>query len=161
MVIDETIAKKVMENFKNFHHHSTIKAATLNFIGSQLTTKKEREDLSKVFKALDRNGDGHLTRAEIQSGFQRLIGHKVSDHDINEMFNAVDTDQSGYIEYSEFVVACTDRSAMLSDDRLKIAFNMLDKDGSGSISTRDIKVALGKDLLSDRGWDKLMKQIDA
>lgn len=76
------------------------------------------------------------------------------------MFDAVDTNQSGYIEYSEFVVACADRSAMMTNEKLQLAFNMLDKDGSGSLSTKDIKAVLGKDLLSDRVLDKLVKQID-
>ena len=47
----------------------------------------------------------------------------------------VDIDGSGEIDYSEFVNAAINRTKLLSTDRLKKAFGMFDKDGSGTIST--------------------------
>merc|ERR1712137_1085468 len=55
------------------------------------------------------------------------------------MFNSVDSDNSGYIDYTEFVVASMNESEMNSEDFLKAAFKMFDKDGSGSISGDEIK----------------------
>jgi len=94
-----------LENLKNFHKNSTLKVATLSFISSQLTTKDEREELARVFKLLDKNGDGRLSKDEVQEGYMEIYGKLVSNKEINDMFDSVDTDQSGYIEYSEFVMA--------------------------------------------------------
>jgi Ca2+-binding EF-hand superfamily protein len=58
------------------------------------------------------------------------------------MFDAVDTDQSGYIDYTEFIVASANEKALLSNERLTAAFKMFDKDGSGSISPSEIKAVL-------------------
>jgi calcium-dependent protein kinase len=58
------------------------------------------------------------------------------------MFDAVDTDQSGYIDYTEFVVASANEKALLSTERLNSAFKMFDKDQSGSISPNEIKAVL-------------------
>lgn len=58
------------------------------------------------------------------------------------MFDAVDTDQSGYIDYTEFVVASANEKALLSTERLNTAFKMFDKDQSGSISPSEIKSVL-------------------
>jgi Ca2+-binding EF-hand superfamily protein len=57
---------QALENLQLFHSTNTLKTATLTFIGSQLITKKEREGLATVFKSLDSNGDGKLSRQEIK-----------------------------------------------------------------------------------------------
>lgn len=75
-----------------FHSHTTIKAATLSFIGSQLISKSEREDLARVFKTLDANGDGKLSKDEIKEGYAEHYGKIISDKEVDQMFDAVDTD---------------------------------------------------------------------
>jgi calcium-dependent protein kinase len=70
-----------------------------------LITRDERESLAKVFKTLDRNGDGKLSKDEVQEGYMAHYGKLISDDEVNKMFDAVDMDNSGYIEYSEFIVA--------------------------------------------------------
>lgn len=76
--------------------------------------KDEREELAKVFKAIDKNGDGHLTKEELKAGYEIFKG-PVSDMEIERVFQAVDTDESGYIEFTEFVVACAEAQNMMSD----------------------------------------------
>ena len=58
------------------------------------------------------------------------------------MFDSVDTDQSGYIEYSEFVMATINEKKLLSTERLQAAFKMFDKDNSGNITPAEIKSVL-------------------
>ncbi len=71
-----------------------------------------------------------------------LYGKLVSEAEINRMFDSVDTDQSGYIEYSEFVMATINEKKLLSSDRLQTAFKMFDKDNSGNITPAEIKSVL-------------------
>ncbi len=82
-----------------------MKLATLTFIGSQLISKSEREELARVFKRLDMNSDGKLSKDEVKDGYVNHYGRLISDAEVDKMFDAVDTDQSGYIDYTEFVVA--------------------------------------------------------
>ena len=105
MKVDEAVANTALDNLIHFHSHTTIKAATLTFIGSQLISKEEREELARVFKNLDANGDGKLSKDEIKEGYHLHYGRLISDKEVDFMFDAVDTDQSGYIDYTEFVVA--------------------------------------------------------
>ncbi len=58
------------------------------------------------------------------------------------MFDAVDTDKSGFIDYSEFVVASMNEKTLLSNEKMASAFKMFDKDNSGSISSAEIKEVL-------------------
>ena len=70
-------------------------------------SKTERNNLSKVFKAFDKNGDGKLSMEEVKEGYLEHYGRIMSDQEVEAMFQAVDTDNSGFIDYTEFVVAAT------------------------------------------------------
>lgn len=145
-----------------FHQHNTMKAATLNFIGSQLISKREREDLATVFRKLDKNSDGKLSKEEIKEGYHVHYGKLISDAEIDAMFKAVDTDNNGYIEYTEFVVAAMNEKALMTQERIKGAFNMFDKDRSGMISNAEIREVLGaqQNKLPQSVIDTIIKQID-
>ena len=77
------------------------------------------------------------------------------------MFDAVDTDGSGMIEYSEFVVATLGEEVLLSEDKLIMTFKMFDKDGGGTISIDELKevLAFGDDV-DETTMDEIMKMID-
>lgn len=79
------------------------------------------------------------------------------------MFNEVDTDRSGYIDYSEFVVAAINQKTLTSNDRLQAAFKMFDKDNSGIISKDEIKEVLsfgGTQELDSSALDTIIQQVD-
>ena len=139
-----------------------MKAATLTFIGSQLMSKEEREELARVFKALDKNSDGKLSKEEVKEGYVHHYGRLISDQEIDKMFDAVDTDCSGYLDYTEFVVASANEQALLTDQRLKAAFKMFDKDGSGMITPSEIKTVLtgGESKIPNAIIDSIIKQVD-
>ena len=62
---------------------------------------------------------------------------------LQHLFNAVDTDQSGFIDYNEFVAATIDAQKVLNKEKLRNIFRMIDKDNSGKISLKEIRATLG------------------
>lgn len=52
---------------KNFQNTMKLKKATLTFIASQLS-ENEIQELGKLFKTIDKNGDGVLSIDELKSG---------------------------------------------------------------------------------------------
>ena len=100
---------------------------------------------------------------EVKEGYLEHYGKVMSDEEVEEMFNKVDTDKSGFIDYSEFVVAAMNENQLTSNEKLQAAFKMFDKDGSGSISADEIREVLsfgGTNPLSKEAIDAIIKQVD-
>jgi calcium-dependent protein kinase len=72
---------------------------------------------------------------------------------IEELFKSIDTDNSGNIEYTEFISASIEKSVYLNEEKLKDAFKLFDADNSGKISRAEIEKVLH--------MDKQSKEIDA
>jgi calcium-dependent protein kinase len=123
------------------------------FIASHLTSKEEKKDLEKIFKAMDADGNGELSREEVLAGYEEHFGIPISEEAVDAMFKAVDIDGNGAIDYTEFVMATM-------NDRLRAAFRLFDKDGSGAISPDEIKAALGIGEQDNANLNKLLKEID-
>jgi calcium-dependent protein kinase len=152
-----------LDNLKGFKADTTMKQATFAFIASQLLSKNERDGLAKVFKAFDKNGDGKLSMQEVKEGYLEHYGKVMSDEEVETMFNAVDTDKSGFIDYSEFVVAAMKEDQLTTNEKLQAAFKMFDKDGSGIISPEEIKDVLSfgnANALSKEAIEAIVKQVD-
>lgn len=56
---------------------------------------------------------------------------------------SVDIDNSGFIDYSEFIMATMNEKKNISEDKLLAAFKIFDKDDSGTISPEEIREVLG------------------
>ena len=51
-----------LKNLTSFNAQSKLQQATYAFIASQLLSKQEKEQIDKVFRAMDANGDGKLSK---------------------------------------------------------------------------------------------------
>lgn len=101
--------------------------AAISFIVSQLASRDEMAELQKTFKALDKNSNGRLCREELIEGYRVIMGDLAED-EVDRILKAVDTDGSGEIDYSEWIVASTDKKKLLTDEKLLVAFKVFDKD---------------------------------
>ena len=134
--------------------------AAIHFIVSQLTSKEEIAELQKAFKALDLNSDGKLSRDELIEGYRVTLGD-MAEEEVDRIMKAADTDGSGEIDYSEWIVATTDKRKLLTDDKLNVAFNMFDRDGGGSISSEEVKEVLGVGKnISEHIWNEIVSEVD-
>mmetsp|Transcript_476 Transcript_476/g.463 ORF Transcript_476/g.463 Transcript_476/m.463 type:complete len:94 (-) Transcript_476:261-542(-) len=91
-------------------------------------------DLQKAFKHLDVNKTGVLTKEELKIGYKEFIGDG-AEEEVDRIMLMADTDKSGAIDYSEWVVATISKKELLSDEKLRQAFDLFDGDGGGSISS--------------------------
>jgi len=49
----------------------------------------------------DKNGDGKLSKEEVRNGYLQHFGRKISDQELNRIFNTLDSDKNGFIDNSE------------------------------------------------------------
>ncbi len=68
-----------------------------------MSSDDDKKDLLETFKALDINSDGMISRKELLEGYRKVTTADLTDDQLNEMFDNIDKDGSGVIEYSEFV----------------------------------------------------------
>jgi len=66
--------------------------------------------LKTVFGELDLDGDGHITRVELKQAFDRM-GHKVSDAELDAIFQQADKNSDSKINFDEFVTMMCQRKA--------------------------------------------------
>ena len=70
-----------------------------------MVSQEEKNHLEKVFKSLDTNGDGNLSKEEILEGYEAHFGVPINEEEVDKMFLNVDVDGNGAIDYTEFVMA--------------------------------------------------------
>ena len=80
--------------------------------------------------------------------------------EVEHIMATVDTDGSGYIDYTEFLAATVNKKKLLSSKNLEVAFNAFDRDGSGSISINEIREMLGESILDPSALDEMIGEID-
>ena len=133
----------------------------MSFIVSQLTTKAEREEMLELFKSLDKDNNGTLSRQEIEEGMTLFVSITGIRGEIDRIMQQVDIDGSGEIDYTEFITATMNKSQLLSQERLEMAFKLYDIDGSGTITKDELKAILGKQhQYEDSFWEGMISEVD-
>ena len=114
----------------------------MTFISTQLINSEEQADMRKMFSEMDINNDGKLTKEELITGF-RAMDVDDPEAEAEQIMKTCDFDNSGSIEFTEWCTASMDKRTMLSKDRLRAAFEIFDKDGSGHITFDEIRDLMG------------------
>ena len=110
---------------------------------------------------MDTNQDGMLQYDELCKGLTDLYGESYAVEECDRIFKLVDVDQSGEIDFSEFVTASVNKNELLKDEKLRAAFNVYDKDNSGSIQTDEIRDVLGVGKnITEEVWQQVVREVD-
>mmetsp|Transcript_17591 Transcript_17591/g.19798 ORF Transcript_17591/g.19798 Transcript_17591/m.19798 type:complete len:173 (+) Transcript_17591:1079-1597(+) len=118
------------------------------------------DELQLAFKALDISKTGVLSKEELLIGYRQLMGD-LAEAEVDRIMEIADADKSGSIDYSEWVVATINKAQLLSDEKLKQAFQLFDRDGGGTISSTEVKEVLGVGKAFDEKiWDEIIGEVD-
>lgn len=71
----------------------------------------------------------------------------MSEDEVNEIMEGVDTDKNGAINYTEFIAATLNKILINDKSKIEKAFKVLDKNGDGSINATDLAQILSGDKL--------------
>ena len=89
-----------------------------------------------MFKELDKNNDGVIESSEL---FVALKEKKdISEDRVKFLMRIIDTNDSGHIDYTEFLVAAINPKKCLTVHHFEQAFQYFDIDHSGEITFEEI-----------------------
>lgn len=135
--------KDVLKNIKNFDYGEKFQQATIAYIVHFLFPSNEIEELKKVFKMIDKNGDGRLQYDELIKGFEMVYGKETTPTELKLLIGEIDGDADGYISYEEFLRVAINKNKLLDEKNLKLAFDYFDVNNDGKLSLEEIKSVLG------------------
>ena len=81
------------------------------YLTTQVMNEAEKEKYQKAVAQMDKNGDGKLSREELFNGFASLNNSSaIAAGKANQILENLDADKSGFIGYSEFLMAMVDKN---------------------------------------------------
>ena len=158
-----------------------LQSSVVAFLSRLKADDEELANLRKVFMDLNTSKTGKLTVDEIRSGtehiketFKLSLGKDADfEPDWEKLVKCIDVDGDGQVGFDEFVTAASNRYRLITGEgHLKQAFDIIDGDNDGEISTEDLKQAFANgnmgagnkversDNVDDAMWDELLADID-
>ena len=137
-------------NLKKFHANQKLQQSVLTFIATQLLNKEETRELSEVFRAMDTNSDGKIAKEELLKEYKKTKPLLQAQDEVEKIMNEVDIDKSGYIDYTEFLIASMKKDKLLSRRNLENSFRIFDRDNSGTITISELQFFLGNDTIGSK-----------
>ncbi len=156
---NENVIKRLLLNLKSFKRKSVIQETTLAYLIHNYPDMKDIVNACKLFSQIDINNDGEITVDELFAGIQKFYTSETMRKDVEEIFKYLDMDNSGKIEYEEFVRAAVNKECFMQENVLRFAFNFFDKDGSGEISYKEIEETFKQSITDKAKVREALKQI--
>ena len=126
--------KQNWEHIERYSKLNLVQKSIINFTAFHLTSRETKEFV-ELFKSLDENSDGVLSIDEIKKGVEQSKFGAKGDN-IVKMFEEMDIDKNGLINYTEFISALMDYEK-IKENQLLECFNSYDTDDSGKISFKE------------------------
>ena len=134
----------VTDNLLKVSKTSEFQSSIIFFLVGFQQSKEQLGRLRRYFDSLDTNQDGVISEAELEALKGKRFGNEFVNSLINEsmdipsLLRSVDTDNDGQITFSEFVTGATERGDLINNEKLKMAFKVIDQDNDGVISTHEL-----------------------
>ncbi|KAF3442786.1 hypothetical protein FNV43_RR16703 [Rhamnella rubrinervis] len=155
---DKPLDSAVLTRLKQFSAMNRLKKIAIRVIAESLS-EEEIAGLKEMFKMIDTDNSGQITLEELKTGLER-VGANLLDSEINGLMQAADVDNSGAIDYGEFVAAMLHLNKIQKEDHLFAAFSYFDKDGSGYITRDELQQGCQQFGLEDIHLDDIIREVD-
>ncbi|KAL7009648.1 hypothetical protein EMMF5_000556 [Cystobasidiomycetes sp. EMM_F5] len=119
-------------------------------------------EFKEAFSLFDKDGDGTITTKELGT-VMRSLGQNPTEAELQDMINEVDTDSNGTIDFPEFLTMMARKMKDTdSEEEIKEAFKVFDKDGNGFISAAELRHVMTNlgEKLSDTEVEEMIREAD-
>ena len=114
----------------------------------------------KAFREIDKDGNGVIAKSELMRIFQEQKGNTFSESEVERIVDMVDTNDSGLIDFTEFVVAASNEEELLKRQRLENAFAYLNSDKNGYITIEEVRQFLDGTEETKDELKKIFDEVD-
>ena len=114
------------------------KKAVLAYMAFNFVEKEEEKKMKNLFYKMSGGNKNFLITKENFADSIKQVSDNYTDEEINELFDKLDDNKSGIIEYEEIVRGFSDREKLLNEKNMRQAFKFFDKDKNGTISWTEI-----------------------
>ncbi|CAD8168988.1 unnamed protein product [Paramecium pentaurelia] len=157
---NEEVNRIVLQNLQRFQAKSVFTQAVLSYIACQMTTNQEQEELIKAFQVLDKDQNGIISKDELIEGYSQVLKDKeLAMQEVNKILHIIDLNQSGQVDFSEFLMASMNQEKLVSLERVKAAFKMFDANDDGKISKEELEMMIGN--LEENIWQQILVECKA
>ncbi|KAK7244764.1 hypothetical protein RIF29_39590 [Crotalaria pallida] len=155
---DKPLDSAVLSRLKQFSAMKKLKKMAVRVIAENLS-EEEISGLKEMFKMIDTDNSGQITFEELKIGL-KAFGANLSETEIYDLMQAADVDNSGTIDYGEFLAATLHLNKVDREDHLVAAFSYFDKDGSGYITQDELQQACEEFGLEDVRLEEMIREAD-
>ncbi|XP_047309961.1 calcium-dependent protein kinase 20-like [Impatiens glandulifera] len=155
---DKPLDSAVLSRLKQFSAMNKLKKIAIRVIAESLS-EEEIAGLRQMFKMIDSDNSGQISLEELKKGLER-VGANIKDSEIHNLMEAADVDNSGTIDYGEFIAAMIHLNKIEREDHLFAAFSYFDKDGSGYITQDELQQACDQYGLKDIRIEDIIHEVD-
>nr|GEX51234.1 calcium-binding protein CML24-like [Tanacetum cinerariifolium] len=123
-----------------------------------------QNDVEKVFKKFDVNGDGKISISELGSILAALSGSVTPETELKSVMKEIDTDGDGFIDLDEFVAFHNgnNNGEEVMSKELREAFDLYDADKNGKISANELFSVMKRlgEKVSLKDCKKMIQNVD-
>lgn len=128
----QVVSCDVFSQMSKFQPSSTLRKAAICLL-IKMTEDKEIQNLRDQFEMIDEDNSGMIDEDEVREAV-RKAGFKMSNKQLNLLFENLDNNENRKIDYTEFIMSTIDLDKFLTDDKINAIFNCFDIDHSGSLN---------------------------
>lgn len=165
-LVPKCFSKLILESMRKFKSGCYIEKIAVSFIVNQILSQEENLETVKLFREMDKNKNGLLSKSEIIDGLTRAFG-KMKENEINNIIKNIDLDGNKVIDFNEFLICTISREKVLTPDNLKTFFDNFDLEHKGKLTPEKFAAYFQKGVspkfnahLTREYFDKLFKYKD-
>lgn len=114
------IPYNLVKKISCFKIHSHLGRCILSLLSEKLMNSKNSFTLVQYFRSFDKNNDGKVSREEILEAFEQVGVDSLTEIDL--IMENLDYDSSGFIDFSELILALTDWKEQLKKKSIMRVF---------------------------------------
>ncbi|CAD8062115.1 unnamed protein product [Paramecium sonneborni] len=153
---DKSFINDILLRIQSYQTKSEFQKILFSIMINKFIDEKEKEKLMIAFEAIDDNKDGKITKSELKT----FLASEKQKPFADKIFKILDSNQNGYIEFNEFLLACCNTEKLANQENLELFFKFIDKNQSKQITIKELKSLFIDARLTDKEWEIIFNQGD-